>query len=602
MNFPEAEQALKDLDEKKQNGQLTAEQYTEEVDKIRVLDAKNTWWQPDPRGTGWLCWDGKDWVSAVPPAPECSAPAAPGIAGSPAQTTASPAPVTAGSPAQATATSPAQGTAGSPAPKSPVEYKFRHVPDTEPGYKLMSLQEFIAIAKIQPWKSRPRKWWDLFSILTGVTLAIIWFVYTCLNPRSEGWDLLTPALMIAVPLFLVCFRKELDNLLMPLQPYREKFPYLFLFGLGICLPFLTAYIMLNWAGIREYSLMHLNVVVGTGLAYTLTREPVLAAGYRGPPRSLKLPLFLFLLLAVVIQIVRADDCMRDPLNGADCLRTSGYGEGMAGAASAAGSAANAGGDAVTTDPGFSDWLNTLVPGEWYTIKGGVEVMVDDDGMVHFRYHGSGSSGTDTGTTGTTPGTSGTDGGTTGSTTGTTGNTTPGTDPQRTSTSTSEGPDGKITTTDTWSNGTTVVTVTDPSTGVKTTTSTTVNGDQTVTTHNPDGTSTTTYPGGRTDRTVTNTDGTQTTTTTYTDKSQSVSTYDPKTGTTTTKNTDGSETVTNRDGTSWNTVTNPDGSKTTTYEDGSTKTVYPGGKTETTGPTKSPGDDSSDESGGFGGTG
>jgi hypothetical protein len=541
MNFKEAEQARGSLNAKKQNGELTAEAYCAGINNIRVTDAKNCWWQPDPKGPGWLFWNGKEWVAGVPPG-EAAAPL---------------------------------GATGSPLPAKPVEYTFRPVSDDEPGYKLMSIRQFILIAKIQPWKKRPRKWWDLFSVLTGVTLAFAWFVYTCLNPWSEGWDLLTPVLMIAIPLFLVCFRKDLDNILMPLQPHREKLPYLLLFGLGICVPFLTAYIMLNWAGIREYSLMHLNVIVGTSLAYAITREPVLAAGYKGTPRSLKLPLVLFLLLTLVIQIVRADDCGRNPLNGADCLRTGGAGEGMAGGASAGQSAANAAGDAVTTDPGFSDWLNTLDRNTWYTTRAGVDVMVDDDGMVHYRYHGSGTSGSDAGTTGDS---------------GTSERNPPGT-----SQSTTVDPEtGATKTITTMPNGTTLTTET--SADGKTTTTTTTDANGTTV---------------QTEQTVTNPDGTKTKTTTYNDGKQSTSTYNPRDRTTTETDTSGEVTKVYPDGTRTEVTTNPDNSTTETWPDGHTRTTYPDGHTDTTPPRGPSGDDSgktggpgestdNGETGGFGG--
>jgi len=510
MNFQEAEAARRNLDTKKQNGKLSEEEYCAEINKIRITDTKNCWWQPDPRGPGWLFWNGKDWVAGVPPGP--------GTVAGPA---------------------PAPGAAGKTAPQKPakpVEYHFRPVSDDEPGYKLMSLDEFRFHLKTRSWKNRPRKWWDLFSILTGVALAAIWFVYTFLSPSSEGWDFITPLLMIAIPVILVSFRKPIDELLMPLQPHRAKLPRLLLLGVGICIPFLTAWVLLNLLNVREYSLIRVTMVAGTCMAYAVTRDPVLAAGFTRRPVSLKAPLAILLFLALVIQIVRGDDCASNPLNGSDCLRTPGYGEGMAGGASAAGAGANAAGDYVTTDPGFEEWTKTLEPGKWYKTDYGW-VKVNSDGTVTVKPDSSGTSGTGTeGDTGTSP-----DG-----------------TPPGTSRSTRVNGDGSTTEITTHPDG-------------STTTSTT----------SADGkTTTTTEGGGVTHVTTTGADGTKTTTTTYPDGKTSTTTRTPD-GTTSTRNTDGSVTTRTPDGTETTAVTSGDGSTTVTYPDGTTVTTDPDGTVTTT---------------------
>jgi hypothetical protein len=432
----------------------------------------------------------------------------------------------------------------------------------------MSLAQFIVILKTVNWRNRPRKWWDLFSILTGVALAAVWFVYTFLSPRSEGWDFITPVLMIAIPVFLVSFRKPIDELLMPLQPHRAKLPHLLLLGLGICIPFLTAWILLNLLNVREYSLIRVTMVAGTCMAYAVTRDPVLAAGFTRKPVSLKAPLAILLFLTLVIQIVRGDDCASNPLNGSDCLRTPGYGEGMAGGASAAEAGANAAGDEATDkdyQKEFQKWLDSLERNKWYK-KGNAEYMVDDDGMVHVRQSGSGTSSDSS-----TP---------------------PGENTPVAPTVTSES------------------TTVDPETGTTKTTTTWSDGKTTTVTKTSDGTTTTVGRDGDTNVTKTNTDGTRTTETTYTDGKKSSSTYDPRDGTTTETDTSGEVTKVYPDGTRTDIVTNPDNSKTETWPDGSTKTTYTDGRTETTGPTTPPGNGSgegglgesgdSGETGGFGG--
>ena len=534
MNFYEAEQARKTADAQKQKGGLTGDQYTAAITAIRVQDARGCWWQPDSCGPGWLCWDGKAWVTGTPPAAGSVGVA--GLAAPHATGSGSTGPAPAGGSGTA---QPAAGTG--PAPKKPEEYTFRPVADTEPGWKLMSIAEFRAILKTTSWRKRPRKWWDLFSILLGCTLAIAWFLYSSLNPWSEGWDLITPALMIAIPVILVCCRKPIDNLLVPLQPHRAKFPHLLLLGIGICVPFLTAWILYNIVHIDEYDLIRYNMVLGTCIAYAITRDPVLATGYTQPPRSLKAPVAALIGVTFLIQAVRGDDCASSIMNANDCLRTDGYSETIAGTASAAEAGANAAGDEAS-DPAhqkeLKDWLDTLEPNTWNK-RGGTEYMVDDNGIVRVRPAQDGSS------------------------------TTPADD----SSSTDRLPAGTYESTVVNEDGSTTTTTTFPDNKTMTTT-TSADGN----TH----TTTTTYPDGTTkmDQTTHNPDGSTTSTTTSTDGSQSTTVSDGK-GNTVTKETDGSVTVRNRDGTSSNTTTYDDGSTMTTHDDGRTVMQEPDGTTTTT---------------------
>jgi len=199
----------------------------------------------------------------------------------------------------------------------------------------MSMEDFKKIRTSVPWHKRPQKWWDLLSILGGVAAAAIWFLYGSIRSGMEGFDIISPILMIGIPVVMVMYRQQLDDLLMPLQPHRKKVSKLVLIGLGIAVPFLTAWILYNIFVIRNYPLMQYNMVVGTFAAYAITREPILGKGYRPPVKpNLKVPLFLLLLSWVVMRAVRADHCLSDPLNAQDCLRSSGYAETIAGTTSA----------------------------------------------------------------------------------------------------------------------------------------------------------------------------------------------------------------------------------------------------------------------------
>jgi hypothetical protein len=137
--------------------------------------------------------------------------------------------------------------------------------------------------------------------------------------------------MIGIPVVLVLYRAKIDPFLVGLQPHRHRFSKVVLIGMGLAAPYLTAFILFNVLGIKDYPLMHWNLILGTAVSYAIMREPVLAPGYqptRGP--NLKVPLLLFLIGSLLIRIVAADNCLSDPLNAQDCERSSGFAEGMSG--------------------------------------------------------------------------------------------------------------------------------------------------------------------------------------------------------------------------------------------------------------------------------
>ncbi len=86
----------------------------------------------------------------------------------------------------------------------------------------MTLGEFKKLSKDVPLAKRPQKWWDLLSILGGVLGAILWFLYGGIRSGHEGFDFITPLLMIGIPVVLVWFRTDFDQILLPLQPHRKK--------------------------------------------------------------------------------------------------------------------------------------------------------------------------------------------------------------------------------------------------------------------------------------------------------------------------------------------------------------------------------------------
>lgn len=286
MDFTEAEQRRVTLSSQLARGQITQEAYSSSINVLRVTDSAGRIWQPAPSPAGWLCWNGTSWQAATPPL---------AVVGIP------------------------------PAQKSAKDF-------SEFKSSLMTMDEFKKVSKDVPLARRPQKWWDLLSILGGIVAAVLWFLYGSVRSGREGFDLITPILMIGIPIILVWFRSDIDQILLPLQPHRKKISKIILIGLGIAIPFLTAWILYNIFNISQYPLMQWNMVVGTFAAYAITRDPQIGSvlsGKRPVPGTVMI-IFTIMLCACVIAPVLADDCERDPLNAQDCLRTDGYAEGMAG--------------------------------------------------------------------------------------------------------------------------------------------------------------------------------------------------------------------------------------------------------------------------------
>lgn len=289
MDIREAETRRAELAARLRQGQITPEGYTAAIDALRFTDAGGRVWQPSPSGDGWLFWNGTAWQPGTPPVP--------GYAGTPA---------------------------GEP-PRSKDFGEFRS--------SLMTVDEFKKMSKDVPLAKRPQRWWDLLSILGGIAGAILWFIYGGIRSSREGFDLITPLLMIAIPVILVWFRADIDTLLRPLQPTRKKISRILLIGLGIATPFLTAWILYNIFHISQYPLMQANIILGTFAAYAITRDPAPVAGmpgFKGAAAGAAMAVSAVLLCSLIVNPVLADDCTSDPLNAQDCLRTDGYAEAMAG--------------------------------------------------------------------------------------------------------------------------------------------------------------------------------------------------------------------------------------------------------------------------------
>jgi len=194
-----------------------------------------------------------------------------------------------------------------------------------------------------------------FAMGGGVLLVGWLFRYKSgLFQGREGVDLITPLLMVALPVLIVVFREPLDALLRPLAPIRSKIPRIVLVVVGLAVPFLVAHVVYHWFHITQYPFLRISVVLGTMLSYAIIRTPAksgaaggapASAGRSGPPplpdragsRSASERRAAWVGLAwilgahlLMVTPALADDFFRDPFNGNDGLRTPGVATAIAG--------------------------------------------------------------------------------------------------------------------------------------------------------------------------------------------------------------------------------------------------------------------------------
>lgn len=402
MTFTEAQQQLDGLLAQWRAGTLTREAFAGAVNALRVTDEAGRWWQPDPGGNGWLCWDGAAWQPAIPPV---AAPAPP--------------PAAAVSPPPVAAPAESPGKLGVWA--ADVRAQVRAQADDP--------QTFLRLARSLPLRSRPESWWNALSIFGGAASGYFWFVYGSVSglptpaflssgplakyarflaplvllvlpilllrgrqrvtalfsgigrrfgrlslagkvvviavlvglyfvfPRllaklayipgasglsvlrlnfGEGIDIVTPLMMVGLPIAFIYLRRPLDRFVARFAFLRKMPPPLRL-GIGLAMPFLTAY-LLFWFGFTEYPLLRANVLVGTVLSYLLVRTPRLlaAAGRPSGPAPAVTSLLLLLgcgmLLLLLADPALADCFLTDPFNFNDGLRTDGVAPILAGVA------------------------------------------------------------------------------------------------------------------------------------------------------------------------------------------------------------------------------------------------------------------------------
>jgi hypothetical protein len=193
-------------------GQLDAQQLAKEVGKLQAQDQLGNWWTLNPWDGSFLRYNGSQWIPDSPP-------------------------------------------------------QVRPQPERHP------------MPPARPPSAIPasdKKGWlplvSLLGILLPLFTAFIWFAYTSLSPRSEGWDCLTPLIIGGVPILLVMFQGPVDRLLLPLQPFRRKVPPALLLGLALAVPVIFG-CLCSSATYAGYGALRFASVIGMLGAHVLTRNP-----------------------------------------------------------------------------------------------------------------------------------------------------------------------------------------------------------------------------------------------------------------------------------------------------------------------------------------
>ncbi len=170
----------------------------------------------------------------------------------------------------------------------------------------------------------------------------------------EGLDVITPLLMLMLPICIVFFRKPLDMMLLPLDPIRSKIPRVVLVVVGLAIPFLVSHILYSWFNMMMYPFLRASVVIGTMVSYAILRTPAkpshgdrkaapVAASAQPPEEQSSRNrehlqrrmawtglIWIAIFHVFCISPVFADDFFRDPFNGNDGLRTDGVATAIAG--------------------------------------------------------------------------------------------------------------------------------------------------------------------------------------------------------------------------------------------------------------------------------
>ncbi|MAT45308.1 MAG: hypothetical protein CL609_23510 [Anaerolineaceae bacterium] len=200
--------------------------YSAALTRLKAVDTENRWWSCTPEG-GFVWYDGSRWVPGQPP-----------IA------------------------SALDGNSSASSAKA--------VPTAADGSQTNARKTNSSLKVWRKIVSTP-----ILAILPGIVIGGIWFLYTLLRliiGGTGGVDLLTPVILIGVPLLLWLLREPLDKLLMPLQKLQGSFPYPLRLGIALAVPMLFG-CGCSAISASGYTAMHFTALISTLFGYFLLHKP-----------------------------------------------------------------------------------------------------------------------------------------------------------------------------------------------------------------------------------------------------------------------------------------------------------------------------------------
>lgn len=383
MSFEEARQRYQALRGQRDAGAFDDAQLAAAVAELRVQDARGEWWTIDAASGEWLRWDGTAWAPGSPPLPAQAPDAGSGAWTQLQQRTVDPQEflrqarevpwsrrsqgwwdllAILGGAVSGWLWFVYSGVRGFPLPQllagMPLLAQafdfFKTTTLLGLPVVLFLLRRPLAVL-LQPVSSAIGKLPTLLKLavagtaLVPVLVLYLWasfdpWIYPRLFASREGVDLITPLLMLAIPLGLVWFRRETDAVLRPFQPIRQLVPRLLLVGAGLFAPFVVATLLYGIGMLcpipllrgffMQYPYLRLSVLLGTLVSYVILRTPkggaAPASGFVAT--AARLGALTALAFLVGDGFALADDFLRDPFNLNDGLRTPTFAPIIAGAA------------------------------------------------------------------------------------------------------------------------------------------------------------------------------------------------------------------------------------------------------------------------------
>jgi len=218
--FDELRQRYLVLQEQYESSQLNQENFLVEVGKLQVRDKTGFWWTVDARNGNYLRYDGSSWRVGTP--------------------------------------------SSTPSSRQPPAAEKSSSTSTPKGR--------------QSWFKTPEfaRFASIVAIVMPLVTAGLWFIYSSLLSSSEGWDCLTPLILASVPIALQVFKTPIDQLLLPIQPFRQRITRPVLLGAAFATPIVLGFIIGSSTS-TGYGAVRFTLVAGMLITHALVHNPEVAS-------------------------------------------------------------------------------------------------------------------------------------------------------------------------------------------------------------------------------------------------------------------------------------------------------------------------------------